>query len=405
MRGAWADLSVPNAAKLVLFACATGAAAGLASVLLCVCVDGVFGLWQRMPWLVWLLPVAGVLEVLLYRALKLPAGSSTESVVELIQKNRSVPPTLAPGILAATCLSVGCGASVGKEAGALQMGASLGSLIARPFRLQQVRLSRTEGMDGYASALGMAACFSALFFAPLGSCAFAMELSRFKGHIARHLPTVLLACFVAFGVASAFGIGDVIMKVEVPVLTLPVVGQCILIGACAAVAGGAFSGALRIVRRATLRACPQRMAWAAVGGLVFACLMAVFSWQGFAGTGGDQLNAALTGAFAPEDFAVKALLTLVCLGCWIKGGQIMPALCIGGLLGAATSIMTGGAPPFAAAVGAMSFFAAFARCPLAAFLMGCEIFGFALAPHLALGVAFASLRRPSANGGPSGRSA
>lgn len=115
-------------------------------------------------------------------------------------------------------------------------------------------------------------------------------------------------------------------------------------------------------------------------------LITTFNWDAFTGTGGDNLARVLDGEFGPWDFLIKALLTLICLGFWFKGGEIMPSFCIGGLLGASTSYLTGGDPVFGAAIGVLAFFAAFSRCPLAAFLMGCEIFGWAAAPFLAIAI-------------------
>lgn len=84
---------------------------------------------------------------------------------------------------------------------------------------------------------------------------------------------------------------------------------------------------------------------------------------------------------------MKALLTIVCLGLWFRGGEIMPTFTVGALLGASCTVMTGGEPGWSAAVGLVAFFAAMSRCPLAALFMGCEIFGFSGAPLFALAVA------------------
>lgn len=394
---------------------------------LCICVGFSFEAFGALPWLVWLLPVSGVLQVILYRAFRLSPGLTTDKVVRRIRGNRRVSFLLAPGILLGTCMSIVCGGSVGKEAGALQMGASLGNLVAKPFKLKRVFHGGGDGtLDGYAGAVGMAACFSALFFAPLGSCLFVLELTRFKRGIVRHVPTLLVACFVAYGVACLTGIGDIITKVAVPDMAWPIVGQCIMVGVLTAVAGTLFAKAVSWVRALTLRAVRNYFVWVVTGGIIFALLMTVFGWQAFAGTGGDQLNAALQGRFGPWDFAIKMLLTLICLGFWLKGGEIMPSFCIGGLLGCASTFLTGGSAEFACAVGVVSFFAAFSRCPLAAILMGCEIFGWAMAPYLIIGAAVAfwvgspvgmygegidqMVRRalskdPSANEGPTSHSA
>ena len=65
----------------------------------------------------------------------------------------------------------------------------------------------------------------------------------------------------------------------------------------------------------------------------------------------------------------------------------MPTFTVGALLGASCTVMTQGDPAFSAAVGLVAFFAAMSRCPVTAFLMGCEIFGWAGAPAFALAVA------------------
>ncbi len=80
---------------------------------------------------------------------------------------------------------------------------------------------------------------------------------------------------------------------------------------------------------------------------------------------------------------MKALLTIVCLGLRLRGGEIMPTFTVGALLGASCTVMTQGDPAFSAAVGLVAFFAAMSRCPVTAFLMGCEIFGWAGAPAFA----------------------
>ena len=163
---------------------------------------------------------------------------------------------------------------MGKEAAALHMGASLGDLVARPLKLRPLTgvwkggsradgAGGTSGGDGavgsasasggagngggasggvhaYAASCGMAACFAALFFAPLGSTAFVVELSRYDRSVWRHAPFMLLACFVAFGLASIIGVGDVIPKVPLPALSWPVVGQCVVIAVACALVGTVY---------------------------------------------------------------------------------------------------------------------------------------------------------------------
>ena len=144
----------------------------------------------RFPWLLLALPVLGALSVGLYRLLRLPAALTTEGVVDELRAGRRVPGSLTVGILGGSCLTLLGGGSVGMEAGALQMGASTGSVLGRAFKLPPAR-GCDGASDGYPGAIGMAAAFSALFFAPLGSCMFVLELVRFDRAVLRHAPAML----------------------------------------------------------------------------------------------------------------------------------------------------------------------------------------------------------------------
>lgn len=404
--------------KHFLFALVVGVACGFASVILCILVGWAYDCFNSFTWLVWLLPAVGILELALYKALRLPLDMTTGTLIGDMAENKRISYALAPGILAATCMSVFCGASVGKEAGALQIGASLGSLISRPFNIRSIyKTEKNDEMNNYAAGCGMAACFSALFFAPLGSCMLVLELVRFRRPLARHFISMVFACSVAYVIASLIGIGDIIPEVALPAFSWQIAVQCVIVGVAAAIFGTVLGWGIgfaqavtkgisnniakriagrfdkRMDRRSTSRKNAQSVKcyaiWVCAGGIIFATLVTAFGWGAFTGTGGDTLTQALQGHFTETGFLVKMLLTFVCLGFWLKGGEIMPSFCIGGLMGAACSSLAGYDPLFGAAIGVLAFFAAFSRCPLGAFLMGCEIFGWAATPFLAISVAVA----------------
>lgn len=303
----------------------------------------------RFPWLLLALPVLGALSVGLYRLLRLPAALTTEGVVDELRAGRRVPGSLTVGILGGSCLTLLGGGSVGMEAGALQMGASTGSVLGRAFKLPPAR-GRDGASDGYPGAIGMAAAFSALFFAPLGSCMFVLELVRFDRAVLRHAPAMLAAALVAYAIARAVGIGDHIPRVALPGLSWAVAAHCLLVGLCCAVGGALFAACLRALRRAWRRRAKARpFALVAVGGLAFAGIVLACGWQAFQGTGMGLLRGALAGSAAPADFAVKAGLTVLVLGFGFKGGEIMPMFSIGALLGCSLGLATGAPAGFSAA--------------------------------------------------------
>ncbi len=320
-----------------VFAVAVGVVGAAASVVLCLVVGWAYDLVCAHGWLLYLLPIFAVASLLLYRALKLPLDTTTHTVINDICADRPISPALAPGILLGTALSILGGASVGKEAAALHMGASLGDLVARPLKLRPLtgvwkggsRADGAGGADGgdgavgsagaskgagnaggaaasggvhaYAASCGMAACFAALFFAPLGSTAFVVELSRYDRSVWRHAPFMLLACFVAFGLASIIGIGDVIPKVPLPALSWPVVGQCVVIAVACALVGTVYIQIIDGAQRLTKRISQNYYLWAALGGVLMAVLVTLFDWRGFEGTGANLLSDALAGRAGGSD--------------------------------------------------------------------------------------------------------
>lgn len=373
----------------VVFALVVGAAGAAASIVLTLSVTFAGSFSSRYPWLLFALPVFGLASVGLYKLLRLPVNLATDNVIDRFRANERISGAVAPGILAGTCLTVLGGGSVGMESGALQMGASVGSVLGRPFKLAPVWHRGRTIPDGYPAALGMAAAFSALFFAPLGSMMFVLELARFDRAVARHVPSMLIATLTAYFIARAVGIGDFIPKVALPELSWAVVVHCLLVGLCCAVGGVLFAGGLRALRHVVRHRVGRPFVAVTAGGLLFAGLVLALGWQAYEGTGMVLLQDALAGKAGPADFAVKAALTVLVLGFGFKGGEIMPMFTVGALLGCALGLAAGEPAGFSAALGMAAFFAAASRCPLTALVMGAEIFGWAALPFLLVAVTVA----------------
>lgn len=301
-----------------LFACLCGVVCGFASIVLCLFVGAARHLFERAPWLIWLLSVMGVVQLLMYmyRWWKLPLNLTTDAIIEKMRAGDHLSALLAPGILFSTGMTILAGGSVGKEAGALQIVASLGTTIAKPFRLHNILRREnhddTYEINRYIASNGMAAAFSALFFAPLGSCMLVLELMRFTQ--LQYVTSILIACFIAFLISDHFGIGEVINAVPVPSTSWRIIGVCIVIGIAAAVAGSAFAIAIRLLQALTMRIRRNYYVWVIVSGLMLAALVTVFGWWRFTGSGGEMLNDVLNMPDLSADFAIKMLLTVLCLG-------------------------------------------------------------------------------------------
>lgn len=374
----------------LVFIVVVGIASAFTSIVLCLCVNAAYHISQQAAWTVFFLPLLGLISLAFYKAMKLPYDYATDDLVIEMRENKPVSPTLAPAILVGTCLTTLGGGAVGKESSAFQMGASIGEMLGRAFKLKNLFTTKSDrNVYGYAALMGMSATFSALFFAPLGAVFLVFELTRFKTFSPARFIALVASAFIAAAIAYPFGIGDIIPRVALPEISAPLMLQVILIGTIGGLLGRFFGGGLRTVRAWQRKTVRHPYVSVAVVGVVIAILTMTFSLQSFEGGGMNLLKQAAAGSIGTWDFAIKAALVFLALASGFKGGEIMPTLVIGGLLGCSLGQTIGIDPAFACAIGVMTFFTGMTRCPIAACFLGCEVFGIEIAPYLLVGVAFA----------------
>ena len=123
---------------------------------------------ETHAWIIYLLPVAGLLAVALYRLFH-TEGQGTNNILQEIQDGKGISLSLIPAIFLTTVLTHLAGGSAGREGAALQMGGGIGYNTGKLLKLDDRDL-RTATM------IGMAAFFSALFGTPLGAAVFSLEV-------------------------------------------------------------------------------------------------------------------------------------------------------------------------------------------------------------------------------------
>lgn len=404
------DATASRAIRWLAASVFIGLACGGAAVLLSIAVDAAFRCSQAHPALVVALPALAVTTSLAYRAGKVPFELVTADVVSCLRGGKPVPAALAPLIAFGTCASTLGGASVGKTGPALQMGAAIGSALSDAD--ESFREDR-----GLLLAAGVAASFSAVMFAPLAASLFALELMRptreslFRWRTLS-VPTASAVAYLVsdlFDVARLEGAGKAWPSLPSPldssVFVPPDLAAFALgttaVGALCAFGGMAFCLLLKLSRRASASLVPNPHARMAASGAALACIagLSLAASGGtfncvaaYGGTGAAQISAALAGETLPLSASFfKLLVTVVCLGSWMKGGEIMPCLCLGACMGNALAQASGLAVAPLSGVGAFAFFAACTACPASATVLGCEIVGWRFFPWLALACLLASV--------------
>ena len=103
----------------VLLGITTGVVCGLCGVLFSKTVGFVTELRQNNSWLLYLLPMGGLLSVAIYKLCRVKNIGVT-NVFDCVRTEHSLPYFLAPSVFCGTVISHLFGASVGRECAALQ---------------------------------------------------------------------------------------------------------------------------------------------------------------------------------------------------------------------------------------------------------------------------------------------
>jgi H+/Cl- antiporter ClcA len=374
-----------TAVQWLVLSVACGIVCGGGAIALSALADAAYSVYAKTPWLVFLLPVCACATLALYHVTKTPFDLSTVDVLFCNRTKKEIPARLAPCIMVGTALSLLGGGSVGKEAAALQLG---GALCAGA----SVHFSRLNAYKDTLVMAGIAAAFSALLFAPVTAVLFVIEVMRLKRKqvFSWRMLCVAIASFVAWGLSCAFDIGclwDVLKDCPLAAHIFPeYTAEAVLLGLLAALVGVSFVIVLKLTRTLCFTFIRNNAVRVIVGSVVVMCLLFA-GGGGYSGTGAIQITAAITGQTLPyEAFAWKAAITVLCLGFGLKGGEIMPLLCIGACLGCSLGVMTGVDTAFLSAVGMVSLFATCTACPFAALALSVEAFGVCVLPCCVIAV-------------------
>ncbi len=368
--------------KWVLAAGALGALCGGVGAGFHRTVDLVTEIRMEHVWLVWFLPAAGLLTLLLYRLCKVSFDAGTDLIIESVTTNKHVPILLAPLIFVGTALSHLFGASVGREGAALQLGGSIGHNFGELFHFDEedVRVL---------SMCGMAACFSALFGTPLTAAVFVLEVISVGTFRYNAFLPCIISSYTAFLTAGALGVTPLSFSLPggVPPFTPIPALRAAGLAALAALAGIAFCVCVHGAGHLAAKWMKNPYFRICAGGLLMAVLTVLFGLYDYNGAGTGVIFAAIEGKGEPLAFLLKLLLTALCVGVGFRGGEIVPTMFIGATFGCAVGPLLGVPADFAAALCLVALFCSVVNCPVASLFLAVELFGTADLPLFAVAVA------------------
>ena len=357
-----------------------GMMSGSASAFFLLTLSRVTAFRESHGWLLWLLPVAGLLIALLYQKF----GQSVEAGNNLLIERAStpgetVPLRMAPLVLIGTLATHLCGGSAGREGTAVQMGGALANLLHKPFHLSQ-------NDQSLLILSGISGGFGSVFGTPLAGAVFGLEVLS----IGQIRYEALIPCFTASVVGDMVCRGWGATHYPYAVVSLP--PPTFALWAWILIAGIGFGGASLLFAELTHAVNHFGKNAHQDSGSASRRRRSDCHCADIYGIGTrDYLGLGLpliARSFSPENvapfaFLLKIVFTAVTVGSGFKGGEVTPLFAIGATLGAALAHATGQPTAFFAALGFVAVFAGASNTPLACTLVGIELFGSAIAVPLA----------------------
>ncbi len=354
--------------KWIYVALVVGIVGGLVGSAFHLTVEYVTELRIGHPWLLFTMPLCGLLIVFLYKLTK-TEGKGTNAVIGSVHFGKNVPILLVPVIFAATALTHLCGGSAGREGAALQIGGGLGCHIGRLLHLH-------EKEEPLAVLCGMSAVFSALFGTPIAATVFALEVCSVGLIHYSGLVPCSTAALVAFGVTRLFHIAPTRFAVEAMALSLSGMVKISVLAFICAVASVIFCQILHHSDKLAEKLVSNSYLRILAGSAVLILLSLLFRSGDYNGAGMNIIARAVEeGQVRPEAFIMKVIFTAVTLACGFKGGEVVPTLFVGAALGCAVGPLLGLPAGFAAAIGMASLFCGAVNCPIASLILSIELFG------------------------------
>ncbi len=345
-----------------------GVTGGIVGTLFSKSVSLVTRVRGEFSWLIFLLPLGGLLSVGLYKLCRVD-GVGTNQIISAVRGKEKVSPLLTPAIFIASVITHLLGGSAGREGAALQLGGSVSSLLSKLLHLDE-KTTRVLTM------CGMSAVFSALFGTPLGACVFALEVIGTGTLFTAAIFPCIISSFAAFATAGLLGVeGEKFHIANMPSAQFDTLWKVILIAALGALVSFIFVKLLHFSEKLMHKYLKNEFLRIFIGGSLIVLLTVLLRTTDYNGGGMEIIEHIFAkGEFRYEAFALKILFTVITVAAGYKGGEIVPSLFIGATFGAATASVLGLDVAFGAAIGMAALLCGVTNCTLATIILCTELF-------------------------------
>jgi H+/Cl- antiporter ClcA len=374
--------TLPGLIKLVLLIIAVSLIIGSAVALFLWLLTAAIHLRFKYTWLLYLLPLAGILIHLIYKSVGKSSEKGNNLIIdEIHQPGGGVPARMAPIILLTTIITHLFGGSAGREGTAVQMGGSIASMFGKWFKVNKTDM-RTLLIAG------IAAGFGAVFGTPLTGAIFAIEVLTVGKLEYKAILPALLASLIGDWAVDTWHIHHTVYHIDVIAASplsanLMLVGKVIIASVAFGLVSYAFAVGVHQTKNFFLELIKIEWLIPVIGGVIIIALTYALGKPDYLSLGVDaEYSNAVT---IPSAFTVggadawswlwKTIYTIITLGTGFKGGEVTPLFYIGATLGNSLAVLLNSPVSLFAALGFIAVFAGATNTPLACTIMGAELFG------------------------------
>jgi len=355
--------------KWILISLCVGISGGVVGAAFHICVDKVSEFRAENSFIIYLLPLAGLVIALIYYLFRSKGKMDTDRILKASAGDGDVPFVIVPLIFVGTAITHMFGGSAGREGAALQIGGGIGYKFGKIFKFNDRDISTV-------TTAGMSSVFSALFGTPVAAAVFPIEMISVGAlNFTALLPCIVSAVTARF-ISSLFGISPIVFDLAVDyTLSADVMIKVVILALLCAVLGIAFCFVMKKSEHYMSKFVPNTFFRAIVGGAVIVLLTVLVGTYDYNGSGMEVISRAVSGDARAWDFALKIIFTAITISAGFKGGEIIPTLFIGSTFGCVVASILGFDTGFGAAIGMISLFCSVVNCPLTSIFLSVEMFG------------------------------